>query len=168
MVKLAFQDDLENFLVETKIPPATADFLRQILKEAKTLIPNLEEEWLSYWPAGYSDTECAFLEFSWEANDKILGFSFAPNIEWLESYRNTSNPEAHKARMEKAHQDKDATITWLLNIKEKLVALPKPEASEIAEVTACLSGDNQPCVQVSFTRDIAPEPWEEGSSGFDL
>lgn len=164
MTKIPFTKDLNNFCQHAKINQPLQDYIKNLLAKISQELQVLEEEWFTYWPEDYSNTEGSFLEFSWIPTKKTLGFQFDPNIHWLEGYRHSSDPETHKQTIAEAGKDREKTHEFLIKLNKLGEEIQKPK--EVKEFTINSNEENYPCLQISFHQNISPEPWEEGSSGY--
>jgi hypothetical protein len=147
--------DLNNFVAHAQLDKALAGYLRQVLVTAaqhlgqQATFQNPQPLWFVYMPRDYS-LDKPFVSFSWEVRN------FNPDI------GSVAYGSKHYERDSKRASDQKTAALELLAALERL---PKPPVVDRVEV-----GDEEGnlAIHVLFKEDINPEPWEEGSPGYDV
>ena len=149
--------ELNKFIAGTGIDPALGAFLKSVARTADEFVqhnaPGVSQSFFSYAPKSRMDNDTATMTFDWEGN---FGFNFNPDLTWA---ADSKDP----AVLIRARVDARKSVAFVNALK---AALHNPTHPDVKSVDVGAGWDDGLGLSVSFTHDIFPEAWEEGSAGY--
>jgi hypothetical protein len=173
MIAAPHLEDLRAFAAHASLREELVGYVRGCrarfleLWESREGNPELLEKWFCYWPKGYLDfsrdvPRVSVIEMHFDGASAML-----PNVEWARTYR-PSDPAAVPAfELDMARLESTRDTSWGLvkELTDALRTVPRPP--EVSDVVLTVDDDGL-LLQIGFKENLHPEPWEEGSPGFQL